>query len=72
MTVTATFSGHKTYDGSHTVLSGSAQNKRVMVDKSHDYLLHQLYLTNLANNCYSVLMAYPYTQHNTVGQQTSE
>ena len=39
-TVTATFSGQKTCDSSHTVLSCSAQNKHVMVDKSHDYLIH--------------------------------
>jgi len=41
MTVTATFSGQKTCDGSDTVLSGSAQNKHVMVGKGHDYLIHQ-------------------------------
>jgi len=40
MTVTATFSGHKTCDSSHTMLSSSAQNKHVMVDKSHEYLIH--------------------------------
>jgi len=40
MTVTAPFSGPITCDVSHTVLSGSAQNKRVMVDNSHDYPVH--------------------------------
>jgi len=41
MTVTATFSGLKTCECSDAMLSGSAQNKHVIVDKNHDYLIHQ-------------------------------
>ena len=71
MTVTATFSGQKICEGPQRVLSSSAQNKHVMVDKSR-LPPTLIYLTNLANNCSSVPMAYPCTQCNMLGPQTSE
>ena len=40
MTVTVHSVDRTNFEWSHTVLSGSAQNKHGLDDKRHDYLIH--------------------------------